>query len=166
MRIIFSHHIAAEVEDKCCSYGEKFANYGKKKDISSTALVAPVQQNKCKSDSLWWSLKYQDPMSIVTNTVMMPFRMTVMELYFCTVAWWREQGVKVGLIINSSLGNQIMYQHGRIYVGTETNVSKLLVRVVKKIILDKPERLPGLQDMMEAVSKSGNEMNQSRIFFL
>ena len=52
MRIIFSHHIAAEVEDKCCSYGEKFPNYGKKKDISSTALVAPVQQNKYKPESL------------------------------------------------------------------------------------------------------------------
>ena len=86
MKIIFSHQIAAEVEDKCCSYGEKFPNYGKKKDISSTALIAPAQRNKYKADSIRQSFKYQEPMSIVTNTVMTPFRMTVMELYFCTVA--------------------------------------------------------------------------------
>ena len=38
--------------------------------------------------------------------------------------------------------------------------------IVKETILDEPECLPGLQDMMEAGSKSGNEMNQSRICFL
>ena len=52
MKIIFSHQVAAEVEDKRCRYCKKFPNYGKKKDISSTALVAPVQQNKYKPDSL------------------------------------------------------------------------------------------------------------------
>ena len=44
-------------------------------------------------------------------------------------------------------------------------VSKVFAtQIFKETILDKPECLPGLQDMMEAVSKSGNEINQSRIF--
>ena len=78
--------MAAEVEEEFCRNGKKFPNYGKEKDISATTLVAPTYKYHHPNVLFDMRLKYQEPMSIATKTVMTPFRMTVMELYFCTVA--------------------------------------------------------------------------------
>ena len=42
------HQIAAEVDEECCSRGEKFANDGKDEDIATTPLIAPAPSTKCE----------------------------------------------------------------------------------------------------------------------